>query len=119
MATIESVNNINGVIEDIPEIVISMKNPTYQGPPGPQGIQGEPGKAGPMGPEGPEGKQGERGETGNPGIYVGDEEPTDEEVKIWVSESDLNPPQAVSKEYVDEAIQSALAAIGVAEEGAY
>jgi hypothetical protein len=29
MATIESVNNINGVIEDIPEIVISMKNPTY------------------------------------------------------------------------------------------
>ena len=95
------------------------------GPEGPRGKQGEIGPQGPQGVQGiqgiqgPEGKQGERGETGNSGVYVGDEEPTDEEVKIWVSESDLNPPQAVSKEYVDEAIQSALAAIGVAEEGAY
>lgn len=72
---------------------------------GPQGIPGAQGEVGPQGPKGDQGIQGipgipgEKGETGPNGVYVGTEQPTNPNVKIW-----LNPNGSVvniSEELLD------------------
>ena len=55
-------------IEDIPVIQVSLSNPTYKG---------ERGNDGPPGPIGPKGES---------GVWVGETEPVDEDIKIWIDE---------------------------------
>lgn len=109
------------------------------GPQGPQGPQGEQGPQGIQGKTGPAGKDGEdyvlteedkkeiagMVEVTNPGggiveekeVYVGTEQPTDPDVKIWVNPEAANP--FVTAEIVHRMIDTALNEIGVAEEGEY
>ena len=74
MAHIETLNQVQAVVEDIPVINVNMTNPIYRGPQGPagadgrQGEQGPRGEQGPQGPIGPQGEQGEPGSTGPQGI---------------------------------------------------
>ena len=55
-------------IEDIPVIQVSLSNPTYKGERGNDGAQG------PIGPK------------GESGVWVGETEPVDEDIKIWIDE---------------------------------
>ena len=77
------------------------------------GPKGEIGPAGPAGPQGEQGPAGPEGPAGEQGVYVGETEPTDSKVLVW-----LNPSAAASmdkyatKEYVDQML-------GVIENGSY
>lgn len=67
--------------EDMPEVeTTNIMGPI--GETGPQGLQG------PTGPKGEKGEQGIPGVDGKSGVYVGNEEPTDPEVLIWITEED-------------------------------
>lgn len=55
-----------------------------QGKPGPAGAKGDKGDPGDTGPAGPAGKDGEKGETGDSGVYIGQTEPTDPDVNVWI-----------------------------------
>ena len=66
---------------------VSNGAPGRQGDPGPQGEPGKdgaPGKDGQDGAPGPAGKDGEKGETGDSGVYIGQTEPTDPDVNVWI-----------------------------------
>lgn len=58
-----------------------------QGDPGEQGPQGIQGIEGPQGDMGPEGPKGPKGDPGDNQTYVGDTEPTDENVMFWINPS--------------------------------
>ena len=45
---------------------------------------GAPGEKGDPGPQGNPGKDGEKGETGDSGVYIGQTEPTDPDVNVWI-----------------------------------
>lgn len=65
--------------EDMPEVeTVNIMGP--MGPEGPQGERGQRGIPGEPGIQGPAGKDGKSG------IYVGDEEPTDPDILIWITE---------------------------------
>lgn len=55
---------------------------------------GAPGEKGDPGPQGPAGKDGEKGETGDSGVYIGQTEPTDPDVNVWIDPN--GQPSAVS-----------------------
>lgn len=55
---------------------------------------GAPGEKGDTGPQGPAGKDGEKGETGDSGVYIGQTEPTDPDVNVWIDPN--GQPSAVS-----------------------
>lgn len=136
MAHIEVLDQKEIVIEDIPVIVASMSNPIYQGAPGPKGErgeqgpvgpQGEAGPAGPVGPKGdqgdlgPMGPQGEQGPSGEPGpagqsgVFVGETEPADNTINIWIDtkgESGEYPTTAQVEQMINDAL-------GVIENGYY
>lgn len=65
-------------------------DPGPQGNPGPKGDKGDQGDPGPKGdkgepgPQGEPGKDGEKGETGDSGVYIGQTEPTDPDVNVWI-----------------------------------
>jgi len=126
MADINVLNSVFGSVEDIPVITASMTNPIYQGPPGPQGEpgpagpkgdtgpagktgatgpagkkgeKGDPGEPGPIGPAGP---QGEKGETGISGVYVGEAEPTDENVNVWIDLDEEFTPGVITEEMLSQ-----------------
>ena len=65
--------------ENMPEV----KTVNVMGPMGPQGPEG---KQGPKGDTGEKGEQGLPGEDGKSGVYVGNEEPTDPNILIWITE---------------------------------
>ena len=67
------------------KIALKLENGDFKGEKGDQGEQG------PQGPQGEQGIQGEKGETGNSGVYVGPEEPEDENINVWVDpEGEIN-----------------------------
>lgn len=45
---------------------------------------GAPGEKGDPGPQGNPGKDGEKGETGDSGVYIGQTEPADPDVNVWI-----------------------------------
>lgn len=53
-----------------------------QGDPGLPGAQGEQGI---QGEKGDKGDQGNKGDTGDSGVYVGDTEPTDPDINVWIN----------------------------------
>lgn len=60
------------------------------GPKGDTGPQGAPGPIGPKGERGPAGETGPAGEKGDPGesgVYVGVNEPSDMDIKVWIDPS--------------------------------
>ena len=65
---------------------------------GPQGERGETGATGPQGPQGPAGAdgapgaKGDKGDTGDSGVYLGNTEPTDESVKVWINPDGESTP---------------------------
>ena len=82
--------------------------PGAAGPTGPQGPKGDKGQTGPVGPQGPKGDKGDTGETGatgpqgpqgqtgatgpagadgQPGVYVGDTQPTNPSTQVWIDTS--------------------------------
>jgi hypothetical protein len=68
--------------EDMPEVeTVNIMGPI--GETGPQGLQGPKGETGEPGEQGPAGKDGEDGKSG---IYVGNTEPTDPDILIWITE---------------------------------
>ena len=101
MADIKVLNAVSGTVEGAVIINTKLANPTYRGPagsPGPKGPAGSQGPIGPAGPVGPAGKDGvdgapgKDGEPGKSGVYVGTEEPEDEEIVVWIDttgESDV------------------------------
>lgn len=125
MAKIEALNQVQAEL-DVPVINLSMANPIYRGPAGPQGPQGEPGfvvfedlteeqKEALRGPQGIPGEQGPRGEPGKSGVYIGNIEPTDNGVNVWIDtdESAISYPTTAQ---VEQMINDAL---GVIENGSY
>jgi hypothetical protein len=71
------------------------------GPQGPQGPKGETGATGPQGPAGADGvdgvdgapgAKGDKGDTGDSGVYLGNTEPTDESVKVWINPDGESTP---------------------------
>lgn len=52
---------------------------------GPEGKEGPVGPIGDTGEKGDKGDQGEKGDTGDSGVYVGTEEPEDEDIVVWVN----------------------------------
>ena len=59
-----------------------------QGPAGADGAKGDKGDTGPQGPKGDTGEtgpQGPAGADGASGVYVGETEPTDETVNVWIN----------------------------------
>ena len=56
-----------------------------QGPQGATGPQGPQGPAGADGADGAKGDKGDKGDTGDSGVYLGNTEPTDESVKVWIN----------------------------------
>ena len=84
---------------------------------GKDGIDGTNGTNGIDGKDGAPGKDGVDGKDGESGVYVGTEEPTDDEMLIWINpEGTESEDTFVTKSYVDEAIS---AAIGEIENGSY
>lgn len=72
-----------------PEQLAALIGPVGpQGEPGPQGERGEQGPSGSIGPQGPS------GEPGVSGVYLGEDEPRDENIKVWI-----NPNEAASFQY--------------------
>ena len=68
-----------------------------QGPKGEQGVKGEKGDKGDKGEQGIQGiqgVQGEKGETGSTGVYIGDSQPTDTNINVWISP---NTPDVVDE----------------------
>ena len=63
---------------------VSNGAPGRQGDPGPQGEPGKDGAPGKDGQDGAPGKDGEKGETGDSGVYIGQTEPTDPDVNVWI-----------------------------------
>lgn len=65
---------------------------------GPQGPRGETGATGPQGPAGADGAdgapgaKGDKGDTGDSGVYLGNTEPTDESVKVWINPDGESTP---------------------------
>lgn len=74
--------------DDMPEIPTRTN---IVGPAGEQGLQGEPGI---------------QGEPGESGVYVGTEEPTDDEMLIWINPEGGASTGLATIEYVDNAIKS-------------
>jgi hypothetical protein len=70
--------------EDMPKVVTrNIRGPQGKvGPEGPMGPQGEPGIPGEQGPKG------EDGVDGKSGIYVGNTEPTDPDILVWITEEE-------------------------------
>lgn len=54
---------------------------------GPEGPEGPPGAPGEKGEKGDTGDRGEKGEKGDSGVYVGETEPTDENISVWINPS--------------------------------
>lgn len=134
MSEINILDAILGEIENIPVINVEMSNPIYRGPAGRDGADGADGKD---------------GKPGKSGVYLGNTEPEDEEINVWIdpdaeteiiiTEKQLNEKlenyptkEEVSKlipevdlspyqtaEQVETAINNALSSIGVAEAGEY
>ena len=71
-----------------------------------RGPQGLPGEAGVQGPQGEQGLPGLDGKDGESGVYVGTEEPTDENMLIWINPDGTESGELATKSYVDEAIKS-------------
>ena len=55
---------------------------------GDKGDKGDKGEKGDRGEQGIQGIQGERGLTGASGVYIGDTEPTDEGINVWIDTSE-------------------------------
>lgn len=68
--------------DDMPEV----ETVNIMGPMGPVGPEGPQGPEGLKGETGEKGEQGLPGKDGKPGIYVGNEEPTDPDILIWITE---------------------------------
>ena len=63
-----------------------------QGATGPQGPQGPAGADGADGAPGAKGDKGDKGDTGDSGVYLGNTEPTDESVKVWINPDGESTP---------------------------
>lgn len=84
---------------------------------GPKGQKGDKGDTGPKGdtgdaftyedftqvqlenlkgPKGDTGEQGIKGDTGNSGVYIGTEEPEDQEVRLWIDTTSQDSMQTLS-----------------------
>lgn len=92
MTDIKVLNPVSGAVEDVVVINTALTNPTYRGPAGPAGIPG------------PAGKDGEKGESGESGVYVGETEPDDDEMLIWINPNGTASEGLASIQYVDDAI---------------
>ena len=102
------------VFEELtPEQIEMLKGP--QGIPGEQGPEGPEGKPGPEGPRGQTGDQGPKGDPGESGVYIGNDQPSDENIKVWIIPSATGgdyPTRAEVQQMIDDAI-------GVIENGSY
>ena len=70
------------------EGVVHLEFGIPKGATGAQGERGEKGDKGDRGEQGIQGIQGERGLTGASGVYIGDTEPTDEGINVWIDTSE-------------------------------
>lgn len=129
MANIEVLNKVEPIVDESPVINVSMANAIYRGPQGPVGPQGPQGERGEKGEDGSvvfeelteeqlellRGPEGPKGDTGNSGVYVGETEPTDADVNVWVI------PSGTGNSYttVQDVQRMINDAIGVIESGSY
>lgn len=59
-----------------------------------------------QGPQGEQGEQGPQGETGPSGVYVGSEEPTDEDIEVWVNPDNTTDEFVLKAIYTDKTEKS-------------
>lgn len=86
---------IAGIAEDVESFTlqyIEEHKDILQGPAGPQGPEGK---------EGPQGPIGVTGATGPSGVYMGETEPTDETIKVWIK-PDGEPSGSIDYVLTDE-----------------
>lgn len=69
-----------------------LANPASVSIKGPQGPQGPAGADGADGAPGAKGDKGDKGDTGDSGVYLGNTEPTDESVKVWINPDGESTP---------------------------
>lgn len=84
----------------------------WEGVPSIQGEQGPPGPKGDDGKQGVDGEPGPKGDTGDSGVYIGEEAPTDEDIKVWINPNgtDVQPSDGsgLTASQVQSMIDSAL-----------
>lgn len=96
-----------------------------KGEKGDKGAKGDKGDTGATGAQGKQGVKGDKGEDGvdgkdgESGVYVGNTEPTDAEMLIWINPDGAADEDLATTTYVNEAIAAALDGIAIAEEGTY
>lgn len=72
--------------------VISWSNDKGLANPASVNIKGPQGPQGPQGAPGAKGDKGDKGDTGDSGVYLGNTEPTDESVKVWINPDGESSP---------------------------
>ena len=70
--------------EEVLDITPSISVDFLKGETGPQGPVGPQGPRGEQGPQGEQGIQGLKGDTGDSGVYIGNDEPQDPNIKVWI-----------------------------------
>lgn len=85
--------NITAKIEKEPDVKARMSNATYRG-----SFQD-------LTPEEKASLKGEKGDRGISGVYIGEDEPTDEEFVVWIDPDDeLNDYQVYVRDQIEEKV---------------
>lgn len=90
MSEINILDAILGEIENIPIINAEMSNPIYRGPAGRDGADGADGKD---------------GKPGKSGVYLGDTEPEDEEINVWI-DPDAETEIIITEKQLNEKLEN-------------
>lgn len=87
LGEIEDVPVLEVIFDDIPVIEVEMTNPIYRGPAGRDGADGKDGKP------------------GKSGVYLGDTEPEDEEINVWI-DPDAETEIVITEKQLNEKLEN-------------
>lgn len=110
--------------EEVLDITPSISVDFLKGETGPQGPVGPQGPRGEQGPQGEQGIQGLKGDTGDSGVYIGNDEPQDSNIKVWIDDKvdDVNYPDIINKPKINNVElvgNKSLNDLGIQPEGNY
>lgn len=110
--------------EEVLDITPSISVDFLKGETGPQGPVGPQGPRGEQGPQGEQGIQGLKGDTGDSGVYIGNDEPQDSNIKVWIDDQvdDVNYTDIINKPKINNVElvgNKSLNDLGIQPEGNY
>lgn len=110
--------------EEVLDITPSISVDFLKGETGPQGPVGPQGPRGEQGPQGEQGIQGLKGDTGDSGVYIGNDEPQDSNIKVWIDDKvdDVNYTDIINKPKINNVElvgNKSLNDLGIQPEGNY